>query len=89
VFRLDLAAPAQVVATAEAMFDTVLYRFADDGRGAGSCVSLEEDVCSDDASSGDTNSFLDEMLEAGVHYYVVDGFNETSEGPYVFSITVE
>lgn len=89
VFRLVVDKASHVTAGLEATFDAVLYRFQDDGSGAASCVSLTEAACNDDASSGDTNSFLDEMLDAGTYYYVVDGFNETSSGTYLFEVNVE
>lgn len=89
VFRLVLDNAAHVTASLEAQFDAVLYRYLDDGSGAASCVSLTEVACNDDASSGDTNAFLDEMLDAGTYYYVVDGFNQTSSGPYLFELNVE
>jgi hypothetical protein len=89
VFRLVLDQAAHVTAAVEAAFDSVLYRYRDEGAGPASCEPLAEAACNDDASTGDTNSFLDEMLEAGTYYYVVDGFNETSAGAYILEITAE
>jgi hypothetical protein len=88
VFRVELPEPARVRASVEATFDTVLYRFTDGDRGAAACVPFESDACNDDREVGDTTSLLDENLTAGGHYYVVDGFNDSNDGPYTLEITV-
>ncbi|MDH5676249.1 MAG: putative metal-binding motif-containing protein [Myxococcales bacterium] len=88
VYRLDLAKDARVTASVEAGFDTVLYRFADTGEGAASCDADLATACNDDDGLGGTNSRLDEMLMAGTHYYLVDGFNTDNDGRYVFEVAV-
>jgi hypothetical protein len=88
VFRLELAGPSQVQASLEAVFDTVLYRYADEGEGAKSCGPERELACNDDGGQGNTNSLLVESLPAGTHYYVVDGFNIGNEGRYLLDVIV-
>jgi hypothetical protein len=87
-FRLELTRRSLVVATLEAAFDTVLYRFTDDGSGAGSCVSKTEAACSDDGLGGNSNSVLSESLDPGVFFYIVDGFNDNNESLYQLDVTV-
>jgi hypothetical protein len=91
VFRLELTESKEVRVHLDAMFDsvfdTVLYRFTDSGDGADSCASGKERNCDDDGGSGN-NSMLDETLDAGVYYYVVDGFGVDSAGKYVLNVEV-
>lgn len=90
VFELELSGPARVLASLEAVFDTVLYRYADDGSGspALACGPELEVGCNDDGGQGNTNSLLDEQLGAGTYYYVVDGFNIGNEGRYLLDLVV-
>jgi hypothetical protein len=87
-FRLVLAKRSRVTASLEATFDTVLYRFDDTGNGAASCRSKNEAACNDDGAQGNTNSMLSDLLDAGTYYYVVDGFNDNSQGSYLLDVTV-
>lgn len=87
-FRLELTHRSRVVATLEATFDTVLYRFTDDGSGADSCVSKTEAACSDDGLQGNSNSALAESLDPGIYFYIIDGFNDNNESLYQFDVTV-
>jgi hypothetical protein len=81
-FRLDLAARSRIVATTDgSSFDTLLYRFVN------SCASGMEVVCNDD-SGGHVTSTLNEMLDPGTYFYVVDGFTSGSQGPYEFQVII-
>ncbi len=86
VFRLQLVERSRVTAALQAPFDTVLYMFADNGRGPQVCNG-EENACNDDDGPR-TRSLLDSILEAGFYYYVVDGFNSSNEGPYLLDVSV-
>lgn len=86
VFRVQLARPARVRAFLSADFDAVLYRIADFG--SDSCASVPDAACDDD-SGGGTNSLLDENLEAGSFFYVVDGYGFGNQGSYVLDIAIE
>jgi len=72
----------------EADFDSVLYRFTEVEGESATCVSREEDACDDDGGAG-TDSLLDQQLEAGVHYFIVDGFGKRNDGSYTLAVTVE
>ncbi|MBN1652162.1 MAG: putative metal-binding motif-containing protein [Deltaproteobacteria bacterium] len=91
VFSLSLSetkrVKVQLDAAFESVFDTVLYRFIGSGDGAGECESGQESACDDDGGSG-TNSQLDELLQAGDHYYVVDGLGLDNEGEYILNVEV-
>jgi hypothetical protein len=66
----------------------VLYRYQDEeSMGALSCVPRFERICNDDAGPGNSTSLLDEELEAGTYYYIVDGFNQANDGTFVLEVT--
>ncbi len=88
VFQLVLEESRRVRAELEAGFDTVLYRFTEVQGESTTCVSSQEDACDDDGGPG-TGSLLDEQLEAGVHYFIVDGFGKSNHGIYTLDIAVE
>jgi len=71
----------------ESVFDTVLYRYSDAVGGSETCDAEQENSCDDDEGVGN-NSELDEVLEPGVHYYVVDGFGLDSSGKYVLNVEI-
>jgi hypothetical protein len=87
-FKLVLGESRRVIVELEADFDAVLYRFTEVEGESATCVSREEDACDDDGGPG-TDSLLDEQLEAGVHYFIVDGFGKTNDGSYTLAVTVE
>jgi hypothetical protein len=84
VFRLVLSQSARVRASLTADFDTVLYRF--DGAN-GDCLSGADRACDDDSGEG-TNSLLEERLEPGTYFYVVDGYGFGNQGPYLFDVSI-
>lgn len=86
-FRVVLTQTSRVVASLEAVFDTVLYRYRDGGQGPLVCAERGVD-CNDDGGSGSLNSLLDETLEPGNYYYVVDGFNENNQGRYLLDVNI-
>ena len=43
-------------------------------------------MCNDDGGQGNTNSRLTELLDPGAYYYVVDGFNDSNAGNYLFEV---
>jgi hypothetical protein len=85
-FHLELSKRSRVTASLEAQFDTVVYRFSDLG-GASSCKSQDEAMCNDDSGQG-RNSRLSELLDPGAYYYIVDGFNDSNAGNYLFEVTI-
>jgi hypothetical protein len=87
-FKLDLMQRARVTATLEGSFDTVIYRYADDGDGPASCRAKREASCNDDGTHGNTNSVLADVLDPGVYYYIVDGFNDDNQGSYLLDVTI-
>jgi hypothetical protein len=86
VFRLNLTTRAEVSAIVDAPFDSVLFRYADLGAGAATCVSQAEAACDD--GGGTQSRLAAEILEPGAHYYVVDGVNSIDAGPYLFQVDV-
>ena len=90
-FRLVLTSTQRVIASLEAPFDTVLYRFSDlSDEGAGVCAARSpfSDSCNDDANNS-SNSELDEELVPGTHYYIVDGYSSLeNNGVYVLNVQV-
>ena len=87
VFRLLLHGRSRVTAMLQGPFDTVLYMFADKGRGPAACGG-GENACNDDGGPGNRSSLLDHILESGTYYYVIDGFNSSNEGAYLFDVSV-
>jgi hypothetical protein len=86
-FKMVLSTPHHVTAALQGVFDTVLYRYEDDGTGPTSCMPRLERMCNDDAGPGNSTSLLDEDLDAGTYYYIVDGFNQGNDGRYVLEVT--
>jgi hypothetical protein len=86
-YRLELPTRSRVMASLDAGFDTVLYRFEDVGDGQASCSSRIESACNDDGG-GNTNSRLEETLDAGVYYYIVDGFSTNNRGAYTLEVEI-
>ncbi len=82
-FVLDLRLRRRVlVTTAGSSFDTVVHRHL------GMCESSGEESCNDDG--GDRSaSVLDEILDPGLHYYIVDGWGDFSSGEYFFEVVVD
>jgi len=81
-FRLDLTETKSVVATTDgSAFDTVLHMHTSE------CVTLEEEVCNDDGGEGST-SRIERTLNAGTHYFIVDGWSDGRAGDYFFEVTV-
>jgi hypothetical protein len=82
VFALTLDRTQSVIATTEgSAFDTVLHYRLD-------CESATPLECDDDSGDGPT-SVLDLVLDAGTHYFVVDGFGAGNHGEYYFEVLVE
>lgn len=80
-FRLDLTERMRVVATTEGSdFDTVLHL-----HGA-SCLDRGELRCDDDSGDGSAGR-IEEILEAGTHHFIVDGWGDSSVGDYFFQVT--
>ncbi|MEM6958592.1 MAG: putative metal-binding motif-containing protein [Myxococcota bacterium] len=83
VFRLDLLRESRVIAnTLGSDFDTVLHLHSRE------CTSRGERLCNDDSGDGATSA-IDANLEAGVHFFVVDGWGGASSGRYFFQFSVE
>ncbi|HEX7476378.1 MAG TPA: putative metal-binding motif-containing protein [Polyangiales bacterium] len=87
VFGLQLTQAQHVVARIDSGFDSVLYRYSDARTGSAACTDLPPGACDDD-SAGNRQAQLDEMLDPGTYYYVVDGFKSGNQGPYLLDVTV-
>ncbi|HEX2675347.1 MAG TPA: hypothetical protein VHM19_01875, partial [Polyangiales bacterium] len=87
VYRLTLTEARHVVATIDAEFDSVLNRMTDDRVGDEACTDTPSDACDDDSGTG-SQAVLDEKLDPGTYYYVVDGFKRDNAGRYLFDVTV-
>jgi hypothetical protein len=83
-YRLVLPSTKRVVATVDALFDSVLLRF-DTSSGMPICQGMEA-RCIDDSEG--SMSRLDEVLGPGTYYYIVDGYRSTNDGEYVLFVTV-
>ncbi|MCA9609666.1 MAG: putative metal-binding motif-containing protein [Myxococcales bacterium] len=82
VFQLTLATRSRVVASTEgSTFDTVLHVHQT------MCADGGELYCDDDGGEGAT-SLVDQMLDPGTYFIVVDGFGSTSAGEYFLEVTV-
>ncbi len=82
VFQLTLAARSRVVASTEgSSFDTVLHVHRT------ACTAGGELFCDDDGGEGAT-SLIDQMLDPGTYFIVVDGFGSGSAGEYFLEVTV-
>ena len=82
VFRLDLTARSRVIASTEgSTFDTVLHVHR------GMCTAGADLYCDDDGGAGVT-SLIDQMIDPGTYYIVVDGFGSFSSGSYTLEVTV-
>jgi hypothetical protein len=64
----------------------VLLRYNTPSSGA-LCNSPQPAACNDDIGNG-SDAVLDEVLDAGTYYYIVDGFKDSNTGPYTFDVTV-
>ncbi|MCB9593438.1 MAG: putative metal-binding motif-containing protein [Sandaracinaceae bacterium] len=83
VYQLTLTARSRVVASTEgSTFDTVLHVHQT------SCTATGGDIyCDDDGGEGST-SLIDQMLDPGTYFIVVDGFGSTSAGEYYLEVMV-
>ncbi len=88
-FKLELTEQMRVRAELDGEdFDPVLYRFLDIGEGPETCESFEDKACNDDGGPGHA-AVLEEVLDAGIHYFIVDGFSMGNAGRYVLDVAVE
>jgi hypothetical protein len=86
-FRLMLSSRKHVVATIDAGFDSVLLRFGPPRAGTMACSELDPAACIDDTGSGNSPT-LDEALDPGTYYYIVDGYKDFNAGSYLFDVAV-
>jgi hypothetical protein len=86
-FRLALPARKHVVARVDAAYDSVLLRYGPPKAGAMLCSDAAPAACNDDDGSGN-GAGLDEVLDAGTYFYIVDGYKDFSAGAYVFDVAV-
>ncbi len=81
-FELDLTARKRVIASTEGSdFDTVLHVHS-----AG-CATGGQRFCDDDTGDGLT-SFIDQVLDPGTWFFIVDGRGATAAGNYYFEVQV-
>jgi hypothetical protein len=86
-FKLTLPTRKHVVASVDALFDSVLLRY--DSPAPGEALCARPDPQCDDPVDGDgTKARFDERLEAGTYYYVVDGYSSLNSGEYLFDVTI-
>jgi hypothetical protein len=86
-FSLMLPVRKHVVAVLDADFDSVLLRFGPERAGTSFCSEPEPAACVDDTGVGG-NSTLDEMLDPGTYFYIVDGYKDLNAGQYTFDVSV-
>jgi hypothetical protein len=86
-YRLVLTQTKHVVAQITAEFDSVLLRYNTPSGGGALCSSPQPAACNDDIGNGD-DAVLDEVLDPGTYYYIVDGFKDSNTGTYTFDVTV-
>lgn len=82
VYRLVLDEESLVTVRLEADFDAVLYRFA------GVCGGVVG-ACNDDDGDGTGDSELQGVLAPGEHYFVVDGRQGGTPGPYQLEVILD
>jgi len=83
-YRLVLPTTKHVVATVDALFDSVLLRY-DTSAGMPICQGPET-RCIDDSEG--SMSRLDEVLGPGTYYYIVDGYRSMNDGEYVLLMLI-
>jgi len=82
VFELTLAARSRIIASTEgSSFDTVLHVHQT------MCTDGADLFCDDDGGEGST-SVVDQMLDPGTYFFVVDGFGSSSAGEYFLEVMV-
>lgn len=82
VFELELTTRSHVVASTEgSSFDTVLHIHQT------MCTDGGELYCDDDGGEGST-SLIDQMLDPGTYFIVVDGFGSLASGEYFLEVMV-
>jgi len=86
-FSLTLSSRQHIVATIDADFDSVLMRYGAPRAGMNLCSDDVLAACVDTDGSG-TKTTLDETLDAGMYYYIVDGFKGNNAGAYTFDVSV-
>ena len=55
-------------------------------RHGATCVDRGELSCDDDSGDGSAGR-LEEILEPGIHHYIVDGWGDSNAGEYFFQVT--
>ncbi len=86
-FRLQLTETRRVRMRLEASFEAVVYRYASDLELTSGCDEAEAVRCADDSGPDDV-TVLDGALGPGAYFYVVDGFRDGQEGPYVLDVAI-
>jgi hypothetical protein len=86
VFRLELSEIKRVQTSLEATFDSMLFRLTDT-EDQSACASPTPDSC-DDSGLYCSSSFLDEVLDPGAYYFIVDGHSPATKGRYYFEVIV-
>lgn len=86
-YRLVLSEAKHVVLRADAEFDSVLYRLREDASGDRACDDSQAIACDDDSGPG-AQAEIDEQLDPGTYYYVLDGFGEDSAGRYQLELDI-
>ncbi len=81
-FRVDLTSRKRLVARTDGSdFDTVLTLHR------GACGAATERACDDDGGEG-TASLIDQVLDPGTWFVVVDGFGSSQAGEYLLEVTI-
>jgi hypothetical protein len=86
-FQLTLTDRKHVVARIDATFDSVLLRFDPPASGAMPCSDPNPE-CNDDGVMTGMNPQLDETLDPGTYYYIVDGYGLNNSGMYTLDVSV-
>jgi hypothetical protein len=86
-FKLTLPTRKHVVASVDALFDSVLMRYDAPTMGEPLC-SRPDPLCEDPVDGDGTKARFDEELPEGTYYYVVDGYSSLNSGEYLFDVTI-
>lgn len=81
LYRLTLRNRSTVRLTLSATFDAALYIRRD-------CLEQSTEVACNDDSSDNRHSFIEQTLDAGTYYVVVDGFRTGNNGDFTLDVAV-
>jgi hypothetical protein len=88
VYRLEVPRRQRVTLDVDARFDSVLHLRKDDCADPDAEIACNDDATAGKKGSGARSSRIDEILEPGIYYVLVDGYaNEV--GAFTINVTME